>query len=460
MKKIIFTLCFCLLPSLSAGQGELFTVDDIRIMREAGVKVRFNEKTPLQVLPANTVPRALLRVELLDFSDSSLYRMPPWLKRFTNLRRLDLSKNHLDADSDLLETLQAMPKLDVLNLSDNPLFAGEPAVSQSLGLIWQRLTELGELYLSGTQGTAKNYGSLAPLRSLKILDLSKNRIKNEVSTLELNKLTGLQELNLSHNDIRRFPGTVLPVQSLQLLDLSHNDLTEIPYIEMNALRIWYLQGNGAVRLAGDYGDLFSLQNIKKLQYDSGSNYDNLSTLPEGLKKKLEGIAARKKARLYKIACPEGSRKIGQYVDHCDGTITDTKTGLMWKRCSEGLSGVNCEDGKRERYEWENAVRRFKNVEYAAYKDWRLPTIDELKTLVYCSNGVKDKDNGRCNDGSEKPTIRLFRILYRIGTGPSRRVMTITFRNIGGMRGTSVSKTAIPAPMATVAVVPTSTRAAA
>ncbi|MCI5118811.1 MAG: DUF1566 domain-containing protein, partial [Candidatus Electrothrix sp. LOE1_4_5] len=247
-------------------------------------------------------------------------------------------------------------------------------------------------------------GSLAPLWSLQKLDLSHNRIKNEVSVLELNKLSDLQVLKLSHNGMSKFPGTELPVQNLQLLDLSHNDLTEIPYVAMNALRIWDLQGNGSVRLADDYGDLFSLKSIKKLQYDSGSDYDNLSKLPEGLRKKLEGIVARENKRLQKIACPEGSRRIGQYVDNCNGTISDTKTGLMWKRCSEGLSGMNCENGKRERYEWKNAVRRFKNVEYAGYKDWRLPTIDELKTLVYCSNGVKNTKNGKCDDSSEKPAI--------------------------------------------------------
>ncbi|MCI5219842.1 MAG: DUF1566 domain-containing protein [Candidatus Electrothrix sp. LOE2] len=94
--------------------------------------------------------------------------------------------------------------------------------------------------------------------------------------------------------------------------------------------------------------------------------------------------------------------MGQYIDHGDGTVTDTKTGLMWKRCSEGLSGVNCEDGKAKEYTWNDAVERFKNVEYAGYSDWRLPTIDELKTLMYCSKGA-DKD-GWCNDGSERPTI--------------------------------------------------------
>ncbi|WYD81473.1 MAG: DUF1566 domain-containing protein [Candidatus Electrothrix gigas] len=97
------------------------------------------------------------------------------------------------------------------------------------------------------------------------------------------------------------------------------------------------------------------------------------------------------------------KTIGQYIDHGNGTVTDTKTGLMWKRCSEGLSGVNCEQGKVERYLFDEAVEKFKNVKYAGYADWRLPSIDELKTLLYCSKGVM-KDSGRCDRGSEKPTI--------------------------------------------------------
>ena len=100
--------------------------------------------------------------------------------------------------------------------------------------------------------------------------------------------------------------------------------------------------------------------------------------------------------------PQQDRTIGQYIDHSDGTVTDTKTGLMWKRCSEGLSGVNCEEGKVQEYKYDDAVQRFDNVEYAGYSDWRLPTIDELKTLLYCSKG-KDKE-GDCKGGSEAPTI--------------------------------------------------------
>ena len=102
--------------------------------------------------------------------------------------------------------------------------------------------------------------------------------------------------------------------------------------------------------------------------------------------------------------PSSEKRIGQYIDHGNGTITDTASGLMWKRCLEGLSGVNCEKGKTGKYTWDDAVKRFKDAKYAGYSDWRLPTIAELKTLVYCSKGVKNKDNCWCNDGSEEPTI--------------------------------------------------------
>ncbi|MCI5196179.1 MAG: DUF1566 domain-containing protein [Candidatus Electrothrix sp. AW5] len=127
-----------------------------------------------------------------------------------------------------------------------------------------------------------------------------------------------------------------------------------------------------------------------VNFDSGRSYRNFIPQPP--------IAN------FPVRLVRGEKKIGKYIDNRDGTITDTETKLMWKRCSEGLFGENCEKGKAKEYEWDDAVKRFKNVSYAGYRDWRLPTIDELKTLVYCSEEVKDKKRGRCNDGSTKPTI--------------------------------------------------------
>ncbi len=113
--------------------------------------------------------------------------------------------------------------------------------------------------------------------------------------------------------------------------------------------------------------------------------------------------ARAPVANFAVRLVRGEKKIGQYIDNRDSTITDTETGLMWKRCSEGLSGMNCEEGNVKTYGRDDAVKRFKNVKYAGYADWRLPTIDELKTLVDCSNSQIENDRG-CNGVSETPTI--------------------------------------------------------
>ena len=59
-----------------------------------------------------------------------------------------------------------------------------------------------------------------------------------------------------------------------------------------------------------------------------------------------------------------------FVVNADGTVTDTGTGLMWKRAAEG------------KFTFDEAVERFVGKdEFAGFNDWRLPTIDELKTLL-------------------------------------------------------------------------------
>ena len=118
------------------------------------------------------------------------------------------------------------------------------------------------------------------------------------------------------------------------------------------------------------------------------------------------------------------KRIGQYIDHGDGTVTDTKTGLMWKKCSEGQYGNNCQ-GKPEIYTWNDAMQKFKRISFAGYNNWRMPTIEELRILVYCSNGKPQQqasnEYGCSLDDSEKdyikPTInqRAFPNVYRDST---------------------------------------------
>ena len=69
----------------------------------------------------------------------------------------------------------------------------------------------------------------------------------------------------------------------------------------------------------------------------------------------------------------------------DGTVSDTKTGLTWKKCSEGQSGVDCSTGTATTYTWQGALQQAQSVNnnggFAGYKNWRLPSIKELNSIV-------------------------------------------------------------------------------
>ena len=62
--------------------------------------------------------------------------------------------------------------------------------------------------------------------------------------------------------------------------------------------------------------------------------------------------------------------ISKYVDNSDGTVTDTSTGLMWQQATAPNT-----------YNWDQAISYCESLSFAGYTDWRLPTIDELKSLV-------------------------------------------------------------------------------
>lgn len=63
-----------------------------------------------------------------------------------------------------------------------------------------------------------------------------------------------------------------------------------------------------------------------------------------------------------------------YIDNKDGTVTDIELGLMWKQHSEIDSHGN-------RFTWMGAERQAIASKFAGYSDWRIPSIDELKSLL-------------------------------------------------------------------------------
>ena len=74
----------------------------------------------------------------------------------------------------------------------------------------------------------------------------------------------------------------------------------------------------------------------------------------------------------------------QLVDNGDGTIADTKTGLVWKKCPEGLSGAHCDSGSALTFTWQEALEQpgvVNSSGFAGYTDWRLPNNKELTSIV-------------------------------------------------------------------------------
>ena len=70
--------------------------------------------------------------------------------------------------------------------------------------------------------------------------------------------------------------------------------------------------------------------------------------------------------------PDGEFR-NSFVDNKDGTITDEVTGLMWQK-----------GGSPSPMTWMEAktyVKELNTRKFAGYNDWRLPTVEELASLM-------------------------------------------------------------------------------
>lgn len=72
-----------------------------------------------------------------------------------------------------------------------------------------------------------------------------------------------------------------------------------------------------------------------------------------------------------------------YVTSTDGTeVTDQKTGLIWRRCVEGMNwdGLTCA-GAASTYTHEAALQRATSQANSTAITWRLPNIKELASIA-------------------------------------------------------------------------------
>jgi hypothetical protein len=95
--------------------------------------------------------------------------------------------------------------------------------------------------------------------------------------------------------------------------------------------------------------------------------------------------------------------VRQYVDNGDGTITDTKTGLMWEKKDQEVGGVH---NYGNLYTWGMAASPYTmngtmvtsflatlNTEpcFAGHCDWRIPNRFELESLLNLQNAYPAVD---------------------------------------------------------------------
>ncbi|MCC5813499.1 MAG: DUF1566 domain-containing protein [Leptospira sp.] len=89
-----------------------------------------------------------------------------------------------------------------------------------------------------------------------------------------------------------------------------------------------------------------------------------------------------KTSTFSVRCVSGASKVytSNFTDNGNGTVKDNATGLVWQKCSQGLSGSNCETGTATTPTWGDALTECSMLGLAS-RTWRLPNINELKSLV-------------------------------------------------------------------------------
>ena len=370
----------------------VFTRDDVIAMRDAGVRIALIGEKNSHIISESFIPNELVNVEILDFNGVKIYTLPDFLFKFVKLRKLVLHDAGLSSTNEVLK-LKALKSLEVLHLSNNSLKNNTIALTA----LWSALPELRQLYLSNC-GVGENvFGDFAGLNHLIQLDLSKNYIKH-TEPLNLNKLESLEKLNLADNELAEFHLKSISMLSIEQLDLRKNLLQKLPFEgDMPQLGSLYLSENYGTDKNSDlviddeYGGLFVVKKIAQLSTSKNTK------IPVSLRKKL---------------LRNNGSMIGRYKINGDGTVIDVKTKLQWMQCSIGQTFVEEETGydlfacvgKSETFSFENLPKKIK---FAGHNDWRVPTIDELKTLVYCSSGQPIEWNNtgeECQGSYVKPTI--------------------------------------------------------
>lgn len=83
----------------------------------------------------------------------------------------------------------------------------------------------------------------------------------------------------------------------------------------------------------------------------------------------------------------------RYMDKGDGTVTDAKTGLMWAKNDSWNDIGGC-------VTWDKAKKYVTELKTGGHSDWRMPTIEEMKTIF-------DKNNPEVKSGYNEGQFSVY-----------------------------------------------------
>lgn len=259
------------------------------------------EKKDLDVY-LNSLSDTVSSIALINFG---LRHFPDQLKRFKNLKSIDLKDNFIDhavinkKDFPKLKFISFQQnllrdkhlslkgvKIKTLNLSDNyfssipkthkkvkHLLLANNSINQVTKNDIKRIRKAELLNLYSNQITSLN-PRISKLKKLKELDLYRNRISELPE--EITRLKKLEALALSYNQLKVLPQELSNLKSLKILYAHHNQLLDLPNLPsgIETLDIGY----NRLQKVDDY--VKPLKNLKTLDYSNNFVKGDLNFLLE------------------------------------------------------------------------------------------------------------------------------------------------------------------------------------
>jgi hypothetical protein len=160
------------------------------------------------------------------------------------------------------------------------------------------------------------------------------------------------------------------------------------------VKIWRLPTRQELETLADYGKATTAINtiafpatVTSSSYWSSTASATATTTMWGLEFTYGTNSNITKTSGYYVRCVYGQSKDTtlNFTDNANGTVTDNTTGLIWQKCSMGQNNDGTCSGTATTATWAGALTycntTLNNLPSSSPRTWRLPNINELKTIL-------------------------------------------------------------------------------